>query len=279
MPQAAEILLLKEALEQRFPNALPISHRTAGALATGVTALDHMLPANGLPRGRLSLWKPGGGATAILYAACEAVAQRGERAAWIDAAGTIAGDSWRPGPLLLKPEGEMESLICAEELLRCGAFGLIVLSGTRTAFNREDVRLSRAVREGGGSFVALAAKSNVAHLQVTSRIEPDGYRWQTNPFGEPARVTQVRVQVEAQAMGWSGRTQVVIPVGGFEQRTAVEKELVDRRGARKKFGKKRGLEKPEMSAKVESAPGDAAPIIVTEHQMLKESRIFRATSY
>ena len=98
MPQAAEVLLLKQALEQRFPNALPISYRTAGAIATGVTALDHMLPANGLPRGRLSLWKPGGGATAILYAACEAVSQRGERAAWIDAAGTIAVSVRDNGP-------------------------------------------------------------------------------------------------------------------------------------------------------------------------------------
>jgi hypothetical protein len=273
MPQTAEILLLKQALEQRFPNALPISYRTAGAVATGVAALDNMLPASGLPRGRLSIWKPGGGATALLYAACEAVALRGERAAWIDAAGTIAGDSWRPGPLLLKPEGEMESLICAEELLRCGAFGLIVLSGTRAAFNREDVRLSRAVREGGGAFVALATQSNVAHLQVASRIDPNGYRWQTNPFGEPAQVTQVRVQVEAQAMGWSGRAQVVIPVGGFEQRTAVEKELVDRRGA-----KRRGIGE-WVKRRGDGRTGETEKRGMGEMEIMKESRIFRAASY
>jgi hypothetical protein len=233
MPQAAEILQLKEALEQRFPNAQPIAFRTAGAVATGVSALDNLLPANGLPRGRLSIWRPGGGATAMLYAACEAVALRGERAAWIDAAGTVASDSWRPGPLLLKPEGELESLICAEELLRCGAFGLIVLSGTRAAFKREAVRLSRAVREGGGAFVALAESSNVAHLQIASRISAEGYKWKLNPFGEPSDVVEVRVQVEAQAMGWSGRTQVVLPVAGYQQRSAVAVELVDRRGARK----------------------------------------------
>lgn len=241
MPQAAEILQLKEALEQRFPNALPIAYRTAGALATGVSALDNLLPGNGLPRGRLSLWRPGGGATAMLYAACEAVALRGERAAWIDAAGTIASDSWRPGPLLLKPEGELESLICAEELLRCGAFGLIVLSGASAAFKREDVRLSRAVREGGGAFVALADAASVAHLQIASRISPDGYQWQLNPFGEPADVVAVRVQIEAQAMGWSGRTQVVLPVAGFEQRSAVAAALPDRRGT-KTFDSKRRLQ-------------------------------------
>ena len=262
MPQAAEILLLKQALEQRFPHALPISYRTAGALATGVTALDNMFPANGLPRGRLSIWKPGGGATAILYAACEAVAQRGERAAWIDAAGTIAGDSWRPGPLLLKPEGELEALICAEELLRSGAFGLVVLSGARTAFSREDVRLSRAVREGGGALVAVAEQSNVAHLQVCSRIDPGGYRWRTNPFGEPADVTEVRVQVEAQAMGWSGRAQVVLPVSDFRQRVAIEPTLVDRRGAQKR---KRGGGETGKWGNGEKWEGGAP--------------IFRATSY
>jgi hypothetical protein len=274
MPPAADVLLLKEALEQRFPNALPVSYRTGGALPTGVSALDLMLPAHGLPRGRITLWTPGGGATAIMYAACEAIATRGERAAWIDGAGTIASDSWRPGPLLLKPEGELESLICAEELLRCGAFGLIVLSGTRSAFAREDVRLSRAVREGGGAFVALAAASNVAHLQIASSIGPDGYRWKTNPFGEPAEVTEVRVQVEARAMGWSGRTQVVLPVGDFRHRIAMDVRLVDRRGAKGGLG---DLEKRRNGAR-EQWPGAAHGDDELAVRM-RESRIFRATSY
>jgi hypothetical protein len=275
MPQAAEILLLKQALEQRYPNALPISYRTAGALATGVAALDHMLPAGGLPRGRLSLWKPGGGATAILYAACEAVAQGGERAAWIDAAGTVAGDAWRPGPLLLKPEGELESLICAEELLRSGAFGLIVLSGARAAFAREDVRLSRAVREGGGAFVAIAEQSNVAHLQISSHIDPAGYRWKTNPFGEPADVTEVRVQVEAQAMGWSGRAQVVLPVSDFRQRLAVDPALVDRRGAQKRKRRDGGVAKQGSITEEKRGSGMAAQPAIGG----KREQIFRATSY
>src|SRR5687768_6682890 len=143
MSNLAQVLELKNALSQRFPNAQPIAYRTSGAVATGIEELDNFLPASGLPRGRVSLWTPGGGATALLYAATQAVAGRGERAAWIDGAGTIAGDSWKPGALLLKPEGELESLICAEELLRSGGFGLVVLSGAGRAFLQEDVRLSR----------------------------------------------------------------------------------------------------------------------------------------
>ena len=228
----AQVLTLKEALESRFPNAQPVAYRTAGAVASGISALDNFLPANGLPRGRVTLWTPGGGATAILYAAAQAVARRGERAAWIDGAGTVAADSWQPGPLLLKPEGEVEALICAEELLRSGGFGLVVLSGGGSAFTREDVRLSRAVREGGGAFVALSATSSVAHLRVASRITPDGYRWRYNPFGEPAEVVEVQVHVEAQAMGWSGRAAVSLPVRTHSYRTALDPALVDRRGAK-----------------------------------------------
>lgn len=228
----AQVLSLKEALEQRFPNAQPIAYRTAAPVATGITSLDAMLPSGGLPRGRVSLWTPGGGATAILYAAAQSVAVR-ERAAWIDGAGTIAGDTWKPGALLLKPEGELEALVCAEELLRSGGFGLVVLSGAGRAFQREDVRLSRAVREGGGAFVALSATSSVAHLRVVSHISPDGYRWRTNPFGEPVEAVEVRVQVEAQAMGWSGRAVVTLPVATHTYRTAAETTLIDRRGAKR----------------------------------------------
>ena len=230
----AQVLSLRDALEQRFPNAQPIAYRSAGAVATGIESLDAMLPSSGLPRGRVSIWSPGGGATAILYAAAQAVASRGERSAWIDGANTIAGDSWKPGALLLKPEGDLEALVCAEELLRSGGFGLVVLSGAGKAFLREDVRLSRAVREGGGAFVALSATSSVAHLRINSHIGADSYRWRTNPFGEPVEVTEVRVQVEAQAMGWSGRTSITLPVVTHAYRTAAETSLVDRRGAKKR---------------------------------------------
>lgn len=228
----AQVLSLKEALEQRFPNAQPVAYRTASPVSTGLSALDSMLPSGGLPRGRVSLWTPGGGATALLYAAAQSVAVR-ERSAWIDGANTIAGDTWKPGTLLLKPEGELEALVCAEELLRSGGFGLVVLSGAGKAFNREDVRLSRAVREGGGAFVALSATSSVAHLRISSRIGPDGYRWKTNPFGEPVEAVEVKVQVEAQAMGWSGRTTVTLPIATYAYRTALETKLIDRRGAKR----------------------------------------------
>ena len=138
------------------------------------------------------------------------------------------------GPLLIRPDGEMNGLQCAEELLRSGGFGLVVLTGVARALEREAVRLSRAVREGGSVLVALAAQSPIAHLRLATQIRPDGYQWKLNPFGEPAHVEAVRVRVEASAMGWHGQTELTLPVHNHSLRVAADPLLRDRRGARKK---------------------------------------------
>jgi hypothetical protein len=74
------------------------------------------------------VWLPKGGATAILRAACHTTVANGERAAWIDALGTISGEFWEEGPVLVRPASRINSLRCAEELLRCGGFSLLVLA-------------------------------------------------------------------------------------------------------------------------------------------------------
>ena len=61
---AAALQELRQALEQRFPDAVPLGRGTAAAVGTGVAALDVLLPGGGLARGRLATWQPGGGSTA-----------------------------------------------------------------------------------------------------------------------------------------------------------------------------------------------------------------------
>lgn len=226
----SSVLELRALLERRFPDAVPVTYRSAGAVATGVAALDGVLPGGGFPRGRLAWWVPGGGATAVLRAACEAVVARGERAAWVDGAGVMGGEGWRPGPLLLRPAGVREALECAEELLRCGGFALVVVSGEEVG-DGEGVRLSRAVREGGGAGVVLAGGVGMAPLRLVSRIPPNGYRWRRGPFGEPAEVEAAVVRVGVRALGVSAETEIVVPVVGHELRLCLEPGVVDRRGA------------------------------------------------
>lgn len=233
-PMSAAIQELRQALERQFPDALPLGRGTVAAVGTGVAALDVLLPGGGLARGRLTVWRPGGGATAVLRTSVEAAVRRGERSAWVDAGGALSADFWRSGPLLVRPGTEREALVSAEELLRSGGFALVVLTGAGREAGREAVRLSRAARAGGAAFVLAGAESALTHLRVASRIRPDGYRWRRDPFGEPVEVTAVRIEVEASSMGWSGRTSFELPVRTHRARLSPEPGLVDRRGSKRK---------------------------------------------
>ena len=232
MTSAASLVDLRSLLEQRFPNATPLTHHTADPVATGIRGLDAILPGGGLPRGRLSVWMPQGGATAILRAACHTTVRAGERAAWIDGLGTIAGQFWEEGPVLVRPSNRKNSLRCSEELLRCGGFALVVLAGAEPA-GPEMVRLSRAAREGGGAFVALTTHTSMASLRITSRLTLGGYLWKKDPFGDPADAYSATVNVRTQSLGWNRQTEFRLPIVPHEARMALDAGLPDRRGSRR----------------------------------------------
>lgn len=228
---SASIAALRALVEQRFPDALPITHRTT-AVATGLAPLDEILPSGGLPRGRLSAWASQGGATAILRAACLTTVRTGERAAWIDGRGAIGGVVWDEGPILLRPTSPARALRTADELLRSGGFGLVVLSGLEPA-RTETVRLTRAVREGGAALVTLANQTSMASLRLSSRVLPNSYRWRRDPFGGPAVAQQAVIRVRAQAPGWNAETDLSIPISHHELRLSLDASLADRRGVRR----------------------------------------------
>jgi len=236
MPGAAArdlsaLTALRSLLEERFPDASPITRRAATQLATGIGELDRALPSGGLPRGRLSVWAPRGGATAILRAACHGVLAAGERSAWIDTVGSIAGAFWdeEGGPLLVRPSSRLNALRSAEELLRSGGFALVVLAGAEPR-GQETVRLTRATRDGGSALVALTTHAAMSALKLTSRITPADYRYKRTPFGDPAEITHARVRVDSVALGWKAHAEFVLPVTHHELRLSLEPELADRRG-------------------------------------------------
>ena len=226
---ASSVSALRQLLEQRFPDALPVTHRTAGGVATGIAALDRALPGGGLPRGKLAAWAPGGGATAALRSACRAALERGERAAWVDGAGVVSGPFGRTDAALFRPGGSQEALECAEELVRSGGMALVVVTGVRSE-EAERVRLSRAVKEGGSTLTLLERGGFMASVRIASRIRPAGYRWRPNAFGEPAEVESVMVQARVRALGWSEETEFSLRVVGHDLRLSLEPSLGDRRG-------------------------------------------------
>jgi hypothetical protein len=227
---SAQIVALREVLEQRFPGTSPLVHHTAPTVGLGLEALERACPNGGLPRGRLTAWAPGAGATALLQHACRSVIERGERAVWVDGAGTLIAQSWRAGALLVRPRGRQEALECAEELVRSSGFALVVLSGAATV-QAERVRLSRAVREGGAALVTLDENGFMAGLRVALRLLPREYRWRADPFGESAEVESVTVHARVAALGWSREARFPLSVACHDLRLSLEPSLADRRGA------------------------------------------------
>src|SRR5437764_1049074 len=114
---------IRALIEHRFPDATPVTHRTAEPVATGVEALDAILPGYGLPRGRLTVWMPQGGATAVLRAACNTTVAQGERAVWIDGLCTMAGPFWEEGPVLFRPRNRKHGLRGDEEFATQNGLG------------------------------------------------------------------------------------------------------------------------------------------------------------
>lgn len=228
---AANLAALRALIEERFPDALPVSHsqRSVRPAATGIPELDRALPHGGFPLGRLSVCEPQGGATSILRAACQATLAAGDRAAWIDGALTTPGAFWKEGPLLVRPRGEKQALGAADLLLRCGGFRLVVLTGAELK-DADTMRLSRAAHEGGSAFVVVATRANMAALRMTTRIDAASYRWQPGPFGDPAEPRDVQLRAEVSALGWHKRAQFTLPVQSHELRLALDAGLADRRG-------------------------------------------------
>jgi len=221
---------LREHLAKRFPDAVPLAGRREAGLATGIMAFDNVLPNNGLPRGRPTVWStPASGATAILAAACQGLLASGLRAAWIDGSRTV-GPGWLDGPLMLRPRTPLLGLRFAEILLACGGFALIVMHGI-PADRTTLFRLARAVHEGGGAFAMIAEGSLPAALRLRSRYLPDRFDYARTPFGDAARLRAVTVAIDATSSGWNATTTLSLPFHSHDVRSALDPGLADRRGS------------------------------------------------
>lgn len=225
----SQVAALRELLERRFPTAIPPVERGDGAIGTGIRALDRAFPGGGLPRGRLVSWAPGVGTGAVLRSACGVVTAGGERAAWVDGSSVVVGDGWSGEGSLFRPSGGVQALKCAEELVRCGGFALVVVTGAK-ARDAERVRLAKLAREGGGSLVMVEDGGFMAGVRVVARVGVGSWEWRLDPFGDPAGVDAVRVRARVTAAGWSEEAEFSLRVMDDDLRMSLEPALGDRRG-------------------------------------------------
>ncbi|HEX5437045.1 MAG TPA: hypothetical protein VFW98_07795 [Gemmatimonadaceae bacterium] len=163
------IAVLRQQLAQVLRPPIP---DTMGGLATGVESLDAILPARGLPRGRLTevLGARGSGKTTLLRQVVDQTAGHGLWAAYVDARRTLAPGDWARacrsahGVWMVRPRAAGAGAWCADVLLRSGAFALVILDGAPPLTRQVAVRLTRLARDADAAFVVAAEDERSATM-------------------------------------------------------------------------------------------------------------------
>ncbi|MBC7894670.1 MAG: hypothetical protein H7066_04610 [Cytophagaceae bacterium] len=145
-------------------------------LATGIEALDAVLPGGGVPCGRLTeiAGRSGSGATTLARAlVAQAIADK-RWVAYIDSARTLAPADWAPlatsGRLwVVRPPTDDHGTWCADLLLRSQAFGLVVLDDTAVIPRNIAIRLTRLAQDGNAAFV-IVHHSDTGHQLIGSAL-------------------------------------------------------------------------------------------------------------
>src|SRR4051812_42667058 len=128
--------MLPQSLIDLLPPSVSLvspSGPAGSALPTGLEELDGAL-GGGLPRGRLTevVGAPGSGTATLLRRLAEETLGRSGWVAYIDAARTLAPRDWAhlgggEGLWMVRPRDSARAAWCADVLLRCGAFALVVI--------------------------------------------------------------------------------------------------------------------------------------------------------
>lgn len=225
-------------LESRLEGTSPDrgSGERGETVATGLRALDRLLPRGGLPRGEATEWRGtrSCGKTAVLRRLVLRLVRSGEPTAIVDARRTLHAPDWRQTEekgtrfWVVRCPDSGEAAGCVDLLLRSGAFGAVALvaDGEERLVGSVAVRLQR-LAEGAGALFVSTARVAVAGLRLRfrpGRLDPI----RDVPFGPrlpPVRPLWVRVE---------GRGREEIPVlCPVPDRTAGSGERArDRKGRR-----------------------------------------------
>jgi energy-coupling factor transporter ATP-binding protein EcfA2 len=149
----------------------------ASALPTGVEELDEGLLGKGLPRGRLTeiIGARGSGkATLIRHIVGQTLARSGW-VACIDASRTLAPRDWAhladsEELWMIRPTDPARAAWCADVLLRCGAFALVVIDSAPILTRSVAVRLTRLARESGAALVVARDDDRASMLGGAVRL-------------------------------------------------------------------------------------------------------------
>jgi hypothetical protein len=207
---------LARASELRFAGA--------GALVwrLGWPELEAALP-GGVPRGQVVEWAGprSAGKTAALRQVIWSVRDAGAGAAYVDGTGTLTPAPWVSGRLgsdgpapfwVVRPPEPGAVLAAAEELVRSGAFGLVIAEGANWSRGLV-IRLQRLARGTGAALIAVVDRPG--------RVPMAGFRVR---FSSDPRRRSYRVRVQGR-----GPIREVSYVCSLPYRLPEDSGLPDRR--------------------------------------------------
>lgn len=224
------------ALRQQLAEIVEGARPAMPGLATGMAALDAVLPGHGLPRGRLTeiTGAPGSGITTLARQLVAATLQAGWWVAYIDATRTLAPRDWaalgrHEGLWVVRPDTPARGAWCADVLLRSGAFGLVVLDGAPALSRPVAVRLVRLARASDAAFVLLAPDGQHAGVAgaLQLRVQRASARRRPPPLDLTARLAgqdpaPPPALTPTPAHRRTRRMAITIDKGGPAQRVEVE---------------------------------------------------------
>ena len=223
----AAVAELAQSLRRRFPGARLQGGDAPAVLATGVEALDALLP-GGLPRGRVTVLAgpPSSGHTGLALAAAARVTGGGARVAWIDVPCTLHPPSADAAGVelarlvLVRPPARGARQVAAAlhagaVLLGARAVGLVVLDlagdGVTVPTDRGAwTRLARAVSSEAACLVLAGAAPGGSPLAQVASVVVSLGRARATWLGDgaPARLAGARIRAEVARSRFGGEGRV-----------------------------------------------------------------------
>jgi hypothetical protein len=244
-----------------------------------VAELDAGLVGGGLPRGRLTeiVGARGSGKATLLRRIVAEALDRSGWVAYIDAARTLAPRDWaslcdEEGLWMIRPRDATRAAWCADVLLRCGAFALVVIDSAPVLPRNVAVRLTRLAREsgavlivageeGGGSLLGGAVRLRVQKAVGRGRRVVEGRELRVHPLPpthspppSTVRTRRLTIVVEKGGGGLQRTVEVNCAIG-VARRLCTHPEVPDRRGVARREAGRPGSERRAAPVAIPAAGG------------------------
>ena len=265
--------MLPQSLLDLLPSSVPFplapgeKGLARQTLATGVEALDAKLLGGGLPRGRLTevIGARGSGKATLLR---QIVAETLRQAGWvacIDATRTLAPRDWAhlgedDGLWMIRPRDPSRAAWCADVLLMCGAFALVVIDSAPVVSRSVAVRLTRLAREANAALVIAGEEGGTSLLGGAARLHVR--RAERRALHPPPTVRERRMTILVEkgggGVGGTHRTVEVSCAIGVARRLCTHPEVPDRRGVARRQAGRPGSDRRPAPVAVPTGRNDSA---------------------